>query len=100
MRGGGQEEKKVGSRRNSHTPAEEDLRGEFRAERKAGVEMREKHPPRRRTGSGTGVLRTRGGDGQTHASSSTPLGTAQITHLETGAGDTEKETRRKEGGKG
>lgn len=54
----------------------------------------------RRTGSGTGVLRTRGGDGQTHASSSTPLGTAQITHLETGAGDTEKETRRKEGGKG
>lgn len=35
--------KKGGSRKNSHTPAKEDVCEEFRAKRKAGVEIREKH---------------------------------------------------------
>lgn len=64
-----------------------------------GLKCKRSTRGRSRTGSGPSVL-MRGGDGQTDALSSTPRGTAQITHLETGAGDTEKETRRKEGEKG
>lgn len=35
--------KKGGSRKNYHPPAKEDVCEEFRAKRKAGVEIREKH---------------------------------------------------------
>lgn len=65
-----------------------------------GLKCKRSTRGRSRTGSRPGALLMRGGDGQTEALSSTPLGTAQITHLETGAGDTEKETRREEGRKG